>query len=1042
MKKNEKLTYVQQLIDRPVLAWVMNIVLVLLGIVAYFNLPVRQYPRIDFPVVTVTTQYEGANPEVMETQVTRLLEDSFAGLEGLDLMSSVSSAEQSKITLKFQESRSIDSAAADVRDRLSRLENLPREATTPKITKADMDAGSTMSLALTSTQHSLEELHDYTMRRLKSEVESVGGVAYVENYGGVAYELHVVLDPDKMASLGVTPAEVSEAFKSQNFNRPAGRLGSKDQEFLVVTKAQLSSKEDFSNLVVLEKNDYLVRVSDIGYIKRNDRDTRFRVRYNGKDAVLLDVMSQSKANPVEISANVYKRLVDIRQHLPKGMKLEVAFDDSEYIKSSIDHVYQGIWEAIILVLLVVFFFLHSFRIALVPLITIPISLIGTFFVIYLLGFSINILSLLAMVLAVGLVVDDAIVVLENIYRHVEDGMSSFAAARKGIREIQFSIVGMTLTLVAVYLPVSLAQGLVGKLFTEFALTLAAAVLISGFVALVLSPTMCARLLTAPDFHATGHLQRFFVRVDAFFKDLDEAYKNVLKKTLGYSRTVFWGAAAFGVFGYVLSTYVPQEMSPETDKGVIKIYATGPFGATLPYLDHYAEKVDTLVSKIPYVVKRLLITQVGDQSFERAGLVPRSQRPGCKTLLPELKEDLRKGISGIKTVAFCPSGGFGGSSERPLSFVLQTDLPYTELVKMARRVRRLISSYPGVNPGMMDWNVPMEGKEYHINIKRNLAAASNVSLYALGNTLDIFSGRRVTSFERDSRMYPVKLMLDEKDRVGPGDLKRLMVKGRKDNKEVMVPLQDLVEITEKVSNPAINHYGRMRAATISAALEPGASLSRVYEGVNAAVQKMLPETFVFQPEGELRRFLKEQNTIAQIFLLALAFIFLVMAAQFESFRDPLIIMLSVPLALVGGIVTLFIVPGATLNVYSQIGLITLIGLITKHGILIVDFTNQKVREGVEVYQALVDACRLRLRPILMTTSAMVLGAVPLVLGTGAGVEARRQVGWVLIGGLTIGTFLTLFVVPCVYLLFSRYAPETLWSLDSADKKSGPDRADPL
>ena len=1012
-------------IDRPVLAWVINIVIVLLGCVAYFNLPVRQYPQVQYPMITVTTQYEGANPEVMEMQVTRPLEEIFSGLEGLDLMRSVSTAEQSKVILKFQENRALDAAASDVRDKLARLETLPKEATTPRITKADMDAGGVLSVVLYSDRHSLVDLHEYTIRSLKSELESVNGVAYVENYGGISYEVHLILDPVKMASLGVSPSEVADALKQQNFSKPAGRVGDQNQEFLMITKARLSSLQDFNNLALFEKDNYVVRLSDVGYAKQNDKDTRFRVRYNGKDAVVLDVTAQSKANPIDISKGVHKRIQELRENLPKGMVLDVAFDHSEYVKSSIEQVYQSMWEAVFLVLLVIFFFLHSFRISLVPLVTIPISPVGTFFVIYLLGFSINILSLLALVLAVGLVVDDAIVVLENIYRHFEDGMEPFEAARLGISEIQFSIVGMTLTLVAVYLPIALAQGFIGKLFVEFALTLAAAVVISGMVALVLSPMMCARLLKrTPQKELSGtvgnYTAGFYRRVDHFFTQLDLSYRRWLGFFLDYRWIVFWAALAFGVLGYIVSQFVAQELSPREDQGIIKVVATGPVGSTLSYLDHYAEKIDALVSRVPQVDKRLLITQVGEETYERAALVPRNRRPDCRDLLPSLRDDLQRSISGVRTYAYCPNRSFGGNSERSFSFVIQTERSYDDLIKTARRVRRLLANHPQVVSRLVDWDIPAESKEYQVNIKRNIAAASNISLYTIANTLDILiSGRRVTSFERDARMYPVKLMVDEKNRQSINDLQGITVRGRKDNKDVSVPLADLVDIQEVTTNPSISHYGRMRAAKFDAALQSGASMAKVYKELAPQIRQILPKGFQFSPAGDLKRFLNEQNTLLLIFFLAITFIFLVMAAQFESFRDPFIIMFSVPLALVGGIVTLWLVPSATFNIYSQVGFITLIGLITKHGILIVDFANQRVREGIETRQALIEACGLRLRPILMTTCAMVLGAVPLVLGSGSGVEARRQVGWVIMGGLSIGTLLTLFVVPCVYMLFSRF-----------------------
>lgn len=1015
-------------IDRPVLAWVLNIILIILGCVAYFYLAVRQYPQVDFPLMTVTTQYEGASPDVIEMQVTRPLEEAFSGLEGLDLITSQSMAEQSKIFLRFKENRSLDAAAADVRDKLSRLDSgvLPREATTPRITKANIDSGAVMSLALTSNRHELADLYDYTMRSLKSEVESVGGVAAVEVYGGTAYEMHIVLDPQKMASVGVSVAEVAESLKQQNFNKPAGRIGGKDQEFLVITKAQVSKVEDFEKLVLFEKDDYIVRVSDVGYVKLNKDDQRFRIRYNGKDAILLDVTAQSRSNPIQISEDVNEKLAFMQENLPQGMSLEVAFDDSTFIKSSIGHVYQSIWEAVALVLLVVFFFLRSARVALIPLITIPISLIGTFFVIYLLGFSINILTLLAMVLAVGLVVDDAIVVLENIYRHLEEGMKPYDAARLGIKEIQFSVIGMTITLVAVYMPIALAQGFVGKLFTEFALTLATAVLISGFVALVLSPMMCARLLRKPvplaQRQKTGALHakvdRFWDGLDLFWKKVDDLYRHYLELFLAYRWWVFGGSLALGAFGYIIAVHVlPKELTPLEDQGIIKVNAQGPDGATLSYLDTYLQQIDDLFIDKPEVAKRLTMTQVGDISSERLILTPREQRQPCNDLLPQIREDLRDTISGVRPYAYCVNRSFGGGADRPFSIVIQTDKPYNKLVQVVRRVRRLVDSHPDIKQS--EWDLPQESKEYQLNIKRDVLAFSNISPHAVGSMLDmLISGRKVTTFEKDARVYPVKVMMENHNRLDPAVLKTFMVKGKKDNKDFMVPLFDLIEIKEKVSNPAISHYGRMRSVKIDAALRQGASLEGVYDELKAAIKQTMPTGFVMSPSGDLRRYLKEKNTVALIFGLAVVFIFLVMAAQFESFRDPFIILLSVPLALVGGVLTLWCIREGSINIYSQIGLITLMGLITKHAILLVDFANQAIDQGTKPLDAIIQAGCKRLRPILMTTFAMVLGTVPLVIGNGAGIEMRRQVGWVILGGMSLGTLFTLFVIPCVYTLFSK------------------------
>lgn len=1023
--------FVERFIRRPVLAWVLNIVLLLLGLVSYFYLNVRQYPQVDIPRITVLTQYEGANPEVMEAQVTRLLEEGFASLEGLKQMTSDSQSGQSKIVLQFQENRSLDGAAADVRDRLSRLEGLPKEATTPRVTKADADAAAVMQLTLTSDRHDVAAMYDYVQRALKSEVETTGGVASVEVYGGAPYEMQVVLDPAKLAAYNLTALEVSDALKQQNFSKPAGRLGNQDQEFLLTTKAQLSRAEEFNNLALFEKDNYIVKVSDVGHVKLSQKETRFRVRYNGKEAVVLDVNAQSKANPVQISADIYKKLPTIRANLPKGMSVDVAFDQSEFVKASIDRVFSSIWEAVFLVFLVVLLFLRSFRVVLIPLVTIPLSLVGSFFLIYLLGFTINVLTLLALVLAVGLVVDDAIVVLENIYRHVEEGMKPFAAAVKGIREIQFSVIGMTLTLVAVYAPIAFATGFIGKLFIEFALTLAGAVLLSGFVALVLSPMMCANLLKAPGkesayprwtpgFALQGFqlLSRFLDFFELCIARITAWYTKMLPAVLAHPWRLFSVALVAGIVGGALALYVvPKESTPSEDQGRMRVIAQPPAGATLAYLDEHVGKIDTIVADVPEVQRRLLIEQVDDHSYVQAFLVPRPKRKTCRSLVEGVQEKMSQNISGVRPYAMCASGGLGGESPRPFALVVQTQRSYEELVDVVRNVRRMMDSHPGVKNS--DWNLPQEQKEYQVEIDRPLAASSGVGLYSIATGLDLLiGGRKVSTFEKDSKVYPVKVMLEAEDKQNPNDLKNLLVKGRKDNKEFMVPLQELLQIKERLVNPAISHHDRMRAIRVEAALVPGADMAKMYEQLGQDIRQTLPAGFRISPTGTLKRFLEEQNTTLMIFSLALVFVFLIMAAQFESFRDPFIILFTVPLALAGGVLTLWIVPGGSVNIYSQIGLITLMGLITKHGILLVDFANQRLQEGMTPLEAVVGACRLRLRPILMTTFAMVLGAVPLVLGLEPGFETRRQVGWVIIGGMTFGTFFTLFVIPAVYALFSK------------------------
>ena len=1013
-------------IHRPVLAWVLNIAIVIVGVSAFFKLAVRQYPRVEYPVITISTQFEGAGPEIIEAQITRPLEEALAGLEGLDTMSSESIAENSKVKLFFSVDRSIDSAAADVRDKLSRMDRLPQEATLPRITKADADADPVVSVALFGPSYETPALHDYATRYLQMAFESIQGVASVEIYGGTPYEMHLILDPVRMASYNLTAQEVSEALKHQNITKPAGRIGEENREYLIITRASMTTPEEFNNLVLAEREGYLVKIKDIGRAELRSENKRFQVLYNGQAAIMMDLVAQSRSNPIEIAHQVKEKLQQLRENLPQGMSLEIANDKSVFIKRSIHQVYQAILEAIVLVVVVIFLFLRSFRASVIPLITIPVSLLGGIFFIYLLGFTLNTFTLLALVLAVGLVVDDAIVVLENIYRHIEEGIPPFRAAIQGTREILFSVIAMTLTLAAVYTPISLASGITGKLFTEFALTLVGAVLWSGFVALVLSPMMCARLLKPASSHqhfSSLRVVRGFQHagrgIEAILDHLDTLYSRGLGWALSRRFLILLGALGLGVGGYLLSVYfVPSELSPREDQGILRVTAQSPFGANLNYLEKYARAADLIVSKLPEVEKRLLIIQAGDETYERITLVPPEKRPRCQAMVSSLMDQLGD-IPGFRAYAYCPSRSpMGGSSERPLELLIQTNRPFKDLVVVASRVRYLMSQTPGVRTRDIEWNVAASGKEYEIKFKRDVAAASNVDIQNVAVMLDmLISGRKSTSFEKDSKLYPVRVWMKEADRKSPQDLKSLMVKGRQDRREVMIPLQDFVTIEEKVSNPAINHHSGMRSVLIMAGLEPGYGLGEVYGTLKPQIRELLPAGFLLTESGELKRFFTEKQTIFFIFGLAIVFIFLVMAAQFESFRDPFIIMFSVPLALAGAVFTLWIVPGGTINIYSQVGFVTLIGLITKHGILVVDFANKIQEEGHTPVEAILQACRLRLRPILMTTMAMVLGALPLAISSGPGYEIRRQIGWVIVGGMTLGTFFTLFVVPLVYTLIS-------------------------
>ncbi len=1013
-------------IRRPVLSTVMSLVIILLGIVTWTRLQVRQYPNVDEPKISIITQFEGASPEIIEAQVTKPLEDALSGIEGLYLMTSSSEVEESRITLVFELNRPIEAAANDVRDRISRIRNkLPNDVSDPRIKKADADAFPFMYLAVYSDRHDTKDIADYARRFLESQLEVINGVSSVEIFGGGEYEMHIYLDPVKMASYQVTAEDVAQALKKQNVEKPAGRIITKDREITVTTKAALSTEKDFNNLIIFERDGYLVRLSDIGEAKLDAIDTRSRVRFNDKNAVAIGLIKQSIANPLDIALAVKKQLPRLREGLPRGMKMEIANDKTVYIERSIEEVYHTLFEATVLVILVILAFLRSFRAVIVPIVTIPVSLIGAFALMYALGFTINTLTLLALVLAIGLVVDDAIIVLENIYRHIEDGMHPITAAFKGAKEISFAVVAMTITLAAVYAPIALSTGQTGRLFTEFALTLAGSVLISGFVALTLSPMMCSRLLSS---HIANHTRRttnpfvkywnvFEIKSGQVLDYIDNLYETFLKRAL----TKRWGVLGTGLIiaslGYYIFKEMPSELIPREDQGIVNARAIPPYGANIDFTNKYMLQVDSIMKGIPEIEKRLTLVNVPGESTILGVLSPWEKR---KRRSQEIVEGLRDPMYDITGLSVTPSVGgkslVGGLTDTPVEVVIETTKTYKELVEMADGFMKTLHGLGALQDIYADYGA--EGQELVVTVDRDKAASLGVDVSTIGESLDtLISGRSPSKFKRENKLYNVKVWLEEDYRRSADDLSMVFLRGSKDRKETMVPLSEIVEISKRLAPTAISHFSGLRSVTFSAKLRDGFSLGNTLQLIKEQGYKMLPEGTRIDFAGESRRYLEESSNILLIFGLALIFIFLVLSAQYESYIDPLIILFSVPLSLAGGIFLLKIF-GQTINLYSQIGLITLIGLITKHGILIVDFANKLKADGLSRLDAVVEASRLRLRPILMTTFAMVLGAVPLAFASGAGAESRRPIGLVIVGGMTLGTLFTLFVVPAIYTFLSR------------------------
>ena len=999
-------------IKRPVLATVMSLVVILVGLISYQRLSVREYPKIDEPVVNVETTYPGATAEIIESQITQPLEESLAGIEGIDVITSTSRPERSQITVKFQLTRNPDEAANDVRDRVSRVRALlPDEILEPVISKVEADAQPTIYLAFSSSNHTPLEITDYADRYVKDRLQNIQGVANVMILGDRRYAMRLWLDTNRLAAFALTPQDVENALRQQNVEIPSGRIESTEREFTVLSETDLRTPQEFEALILKRADGYLVRLGDVGRAELGARSERTVVRFKGNPAVALGVVRQATANPLDISQDVRAMLPLIGQTLPAGMRVDIAYDSAVFIDRSIKNVFWTIGEAVVLVILVIFFFLRSVRATLVPLVTIPVSLIGAFGLMYVFGFTINTLTLLAMVLAIGMVVDDAIVMLENIHRHVENGLSPLQAAFKGSREIAFAVIAMTLTLAAVYAPIGFMEGRTGRLFTEFALTLAGAVVISGFVALTLSPMMCSKLLR----HRTRHMKIYDV-IEKGMVAMTDGYRRLLRRTLKLNLGVIALGVAVGGAAWFLFGMLQSELAPTEDRGTIVGVGIGPEGATVGYTDRYARMMENVFASTPEVERYFVVTgfPVVSQIISFSGLHPWEERDRKQqAIAQEMQPKLFGGIPGIMAFAVNPPSLGQNAMAQPVQFVLQTSAPYEELQRLTEAVLEEARRWPGFLN--LDTDLKLNKPQLAVRIDREKAMDVGVDVATIGRTLEtMLGGRQVTRFKREGKQYDVMVQVEDADRVTPAGLSAIHMRGRGGE---MIQLSNLVSVEETVAPRELNHFNQLRAAKITANLAPGYALSDALATLDGIADRVLPPGAVTDYDGVSREFRQSSAGLYVTFLLALGFIYLVLAAQFESFIDPFIIMLSVPLSVTGALIALWMT-GHTLNIYSQIGLVTLIGLITKHGILIVEFANHLREEGMSKIEAVIESSALRLRPILMTTGAMVLGALPLALASGAGAESRQAIGWVIVGGMSFGTILTLFVVPTAYLVIAR------------------------
>ena len=998
-------------IRRPVFATVLSLIILLIGLISYTRLSVREYPRIDEPVVSVNTTYRGASAEVVESQVTKILEDSLAGIEGVELMTSQSRSEQSRINVRFTLQRDPDSAAADVRDKVSRVRaRLPDTIDEPVIAKVEADSQPVIYIAVQAGSLSALEASDYVKRYVQPRLSVLPGASDVRIFGERQVSMRINLDRTRLAAYRLTVQDVEDAIRRQNAEIPAGRIESQAREFTVVAETDVRTPEQFNDIIVANVGGYPVRIRDLGSAEIGAANERTISRYNGKPSLNIGVIKQAVANPLELSKAVRAEVAHINETLPPGMKLVIAYDTAVFIERSIQSVFETIFEAVVLVVLVIFFFLRSLRATIIPIVTIPVSLIGAFGVMYAMGFTINTLTLLSMVLAIGLVVDDAIVMLENIFRHIEAGMPRRQAAIEGAREIGFAIVAMTLTLASVFAPLAFATGRTGRLFIEFALTLAGAVMVSGFVALTLSPMMCSLLLRHQERHSW-----IYNLIEGWIVALTRGYRHALVWTLAHRWIVV--VAWLGVLGTgaVLFTSLKSELAPIEDRGIVFGLVSAPQGSTPQYTADMIRPIERMFDEIPEAAAYTAIAGFPTVADGTAVLRLKPWEERSKKQ-QQITNELRPKMQQIPgAIAFPLNPPSLGQSFRstPIDFVLMSQVPYPELQRLTDRFLDEARKYPGIQNLQID--LRLNSPEVRVRINRDKLSDIGINVDTVGRTLEtMLGGRQVTRFKKDGEQYDVIVQVAPVDRSTPADISQIYVRARDGS---MVQLSNIVDVREGVAPQSLNHFNRLRAVKVTGTLAPGTSIDEALKAMEAAARAVLPNTVQTDVDGQSREFRKSGGEIYFTFVLALLFIYLVLSAQFESFASPFVIMLSVPLSMTGALLTLWLL-GGTLNIYSQVGLVTLVGLITKHGILIVEFSNQLRDKGEELVEAVVNASELRLRPILMTTGAMVLGALPLATAAGAGAESRIPIGLVIVGGMTFGTLLTLFVVPTAYTLIAR------------------------
>ncbi len=986
----------------------LSLALVLFGGIAYLRLPLREYPDIDRPVVSVSTSLRGANPAVMESAVTDVLEEELSTVEGLRTITSTSGEQSSSISLEFNLDRDVEAAAQDVRDKVSRIRRrLPEEVEEPVVAKQDADAQPFMWLILSGDNYDLLQLSDIADREVKNRLQTIPGVGRAQIYGERRYSMRVWLDAEGLASRALTVQDVRAAIRSRSVEIPAGRIESLRREFSVRSLGELKTPEEYRELVVANQDGRLVRLKDVARVDLGPENDRSILRYNGGPAVAVGVIRQSKSNLIDVSDGVLTELPSIQASLPPGVVLQLGTDGADFVRRSVREAQETLVFAAVLVVLIIFVFLRNLKGTIIPGLAIPTSIIAAFGLLYFLDFTINNLTLLALILSIGIVVDDAIIVMENAYRHQEKlGEDPTEAARKGTSQIAFAVIATTIALVAVFAPLTFLSGTTGKLFGEFAIAMSGAVIISSFVALTLTPMLCARILRVPKTHG-----RLFTLFERTFETITGWYERLLERAIRHRWLIVAGGVATVALAVGLLQRLEVEFVPSEDRGYFTAFVRGPEGASLQYTDEYMRRVEAAIAEIPETDGYFAIVGFGggvNSGLVFGRLVDWSERDrSVQEILAELRPKLFM-IPGVFAFASQPPA-LGGLRGNPVSFVIRHP-DFDSLVVGVERMKEGASQIAGLLN--VDSDLLVNKPELIVSYERDRAEDLGVPIADISGTLQaMLGGQRVSTFTRDNKLYEVVLQMEPSERATPTDMTGLYVRGRAG---ALVQLDAVARVQEGVGPQSLAHHNRVRSATLSASLAPGFALGEALDSLGFLAGEVLPPGSSTALSGESRELEESGNALYFAFILALVVVFMVLAAQFESLVHPFTVILAVPLAVTGALAMLLLT-GSTLNLFSQIGLILLIGLVTKNSILLVEYANQLKEQGLDAVEAMMESGKIRLRPIVMTSVATIVGTLPIALGLGAGSETRRPLGYAIVGGMAFSTLLTLFLVPVVYVL---------------------------